>query len=71
MLQGDPGADFGGNHNPVAAKVKLKLKRLREAKPIRKLDLKQLRTTLKVKEDSVLEVSSRFQALALEDLKTC
>ena len=51
--------------------MKLQLKRLSKAKPSRKLDLKKLRTTPKVKEDFVLEVSKRFQALAeMGDLET-
>lgn len=66
-----PGADCGSDHNPVIAKVKIKLRRLKEAKPGRKLDLKLLETNTKVKEDFVLEVSNRFQVLAeTGDLET-
>ena len=55
-----PGADCGSDHNPVIAKMKLKLKRLQEGNPKKKLDLKQLKTTPTVKEDFVLEVSHRL-----------
>ncbi|ELT97786.1 hypothetical protein CAPTEDRAFT_210188 [Capitella teleta] len=59
-----PLADCGSAHNPVIAKFKLKLKKLREAKPSKKLDLGLFKTVPNVKEDFVLEVNNRFQVLA-------
>ncbi|ELU11092.1 hypothetical protein CAPTEDRAFT_187040 [Capitella teleta] len=65
MTRGDEtAADCGSAHNPVIAKFKLKLKKLREAKPSKKLDLGLFKTVPNVKEDFVLEVNNRFQVLA-------
>jgi hypothetical protein len=52
------GADCGSDHNLVIAKMKIKLRRLKEAKPSKRLDLKQLKTNPTVREDFVLEVNN-------------
>jgi hypothetical protein len=55
--------ELRSDHNPVIAKVKLKLRKPGEAKPSKKLDLELLKTMPKVKEDFVYEVNNRFQVL--------
>ena len=63
------GADCGSDHNPVIAKVQLKLRKLKQRKQNKKLDIQQLKLNEEIRMKHNVEVSKRLQALAeVEDL---
>ena len=64
-----PGADCGSDHNPVIAKVELKLRKLEKKKQNKKRDIQQLQLNEETRIKYAVEVSNQLQALAeVEDL---
>jgi len=61
-----PGADCGSDHNPVIAKMELKLRKLKKSQQNKKLDLQLLKTDVDMKRKYTIEVKNQFEILSEE-----
>ena len=61
-----PGADIGSDHNPVIAKIKIKLKKLQKAvKKTPKVDIAKLKTE-EIQRNYFIEVTNRYSVLSAD-----
>ncbi|RUS89973.1 hypothetical protein EGW08_002240 [Elysia chlorotica] len=61
-----PGADINSDHNPVTAKIKMKLKKIKTQKYTPDLDIIQLKSSQTMQENYRVAVANRYEALLTE-----